>query len=130
MGDVILVCVGQCGITLGAEWMRHVGPDDLPAFVHHADGSLRAVFVDSEPKVIRRVARDAGKLFPSVSSHNFIHGRTGFGANWALGYNGLHYRPKSANTPPEATLRERTMECLRQEAERYLRTLPSGSAAS
>ncbi|XP_015212699.2 uncharacterized protein [Lepisosteus oculatus] len=103
--------VGQCGNQLGLEWWRWVSErpsKDRYPFCS-SDGSLAAVCVDSEPKVLRRTQKlvKSGSLRES----NIIAGQGGRGSNWAYGYHG-------APAEGESSLLSRAMESVRREVER------------
>uniref|UniRef100_W5MEC1 Tubulin/FtsZ GTPase domain-containing protein n=1 Tax=Lepisosteus oculatus TaxID=7918 RepID=W5MEC1_LEPOC len=123
--------VGQCGNQLGLEWWRWVS--ERPSkdsksgreSVKHlntcrypfcsSDGSLAAVCVDSEPKVLRRTQKLTctalcGRAW-SLRESNIIAGQGGRGSNWAYGYHG-------APAEGESSLLSRAMESVRREVER------------
>ncbi|KAM7176628.1 LOW QUALITY PROTEIN: tubulin delta chain-like [Macrochelys suwanniensis] len=106
--------VGQCGNQIGEERWQILTSENVP----HAeadrypfctpDGKLRAICVDSEPKVVRKLQKRVKR--GSFRETNLIVGKRGRGNNWAYGYHGLH-------SASEKNLLERTMD-LRKEVER------------
>ncbi|XP_043922006.1 tubulin delta chain-like [Protopterus annectens] len=108
--------IGQCGNQIGWDWWNLITRDDIlktegdryPFFNH--DSHLAAVFVDSEPKVLRRLQRKVQRRY--LQESNLIFGRKGRGSNWAYGYHGPHSETE------ETSLLCRTMECLRKEVEK------------
>ena len=71
----------------------------------HNSGRARAVFVDSEPRVISSLQSDLRKPWVSSQSVGIVSENSGRGNNWAQG----HYNSKS--------LVEQTLECVRKEVE-------------
>ena len=56
------MCVGQAGCTVGLQiWEQLRRLPLVGAFVNPATGCLRCVWVDTEPKVLRRVRAAANK---------------------------------------------------------------------
>ncbi|XP_013409803.1 tubulin delta chain [Lingula anatina] len=106
----VIVQVGQCGNQIGQQLWKHIQKDkkatDSHVYVNH-DGKLRSVNVDSEPKVVKKLLRDAKKS--NFREQNIILGKRGRGTNWSLGYHGL---------PGEDKLFNDALEAIRKEAER------------
>ncbi|KAI4885566.1 hypothetical protein NFI96_016859 [Prochilodus magdalenae] len=114
--SAVVLQVGQGGNQLGLEWWRLLGRHKKRCPFSSRSGRLAAVCVDTEPKVLRgarEFVRKDSTLFPFSKLHpaSIIEGKGGRGGNWAYGYHG---------GPGEGgrALLERTMEALRQEAER------------
>ncbi|KAI1886218.1 hypothetical protein AGOR_G00211730 [Albula goreensis] len=113
--STVLLQVGQCGNQLGLEWWRLImqspglgKENDRSPFITR-DGKLAAVFVDSEPKVLR----GARHLVRSkkLPEYNVIAGKGGRGSNWAYGYHGQRGEE-------ECGILQQTMDALRREVER------------
>ncbi|KAG9337757.1 hypothetical protein JZ751_028255 [Albula glossodonta] len=113
--STVLLQVGQCGNQLGLEWWRLImqspglgKENDRSPFITR-DGKLAAVFVDSEPKVLR----GARHLVRSkkLPEYNVIAGKGGRGSNWAYGYHGQRGEE-------ECDILQQTMDALRREVER------------
>ncbi|XP_072536757.1 tubulin delta chain-like isoform X2 [Salminus brasiliensis] len=111
--SAVVLHVGQCGNQLGLEWWRL-----LTNTSNHRkkrcpfssrSGDLAAVCVDTEPKVLRGASEfvKTGEFRAS----NIIEGKGGRGGNWAYGYHG-------GPGEGENGVLQRTMEAVRQEAER------------
>ncbi|KAJ8415814.1 hypothetical protein AAFF_G00403710 [Aldrovandia affinis] len=118
--STVLLQVGQCGNQLGLEWWRLLmqtpgqgSENDRCERSRNPfsarDGKLGAVFVDSEPKVLR----GARHLVRSKKLHesNIIAGKGGRGSNWAYGYHGQR-------DEGEHGILQQTMEAVRREVER------------
>lgn len=131
----ISIAVGQCGLQIFDSTMSamHKGPDydDLTttttnssshssysttpssapvgtarrALFHENSGRARAVFVDSEPRVITSLQADLRKPWVSSQGVSVVHENSGRGNNWAQG----HYNSES--------LVKQTLECVRKEVE-------------
>lgn len=111
MSSVVLQ-IGQCGNQLGLELWNLVTkcPGDRNRYPFSTrDGKLAAVFVDSEPKVLR----DAQQLVKNkkLLDSNIVVTHGGRGSNWAYGYNG--HSGEESNV-----LLQRAMEAVRREAEK------------
>lgn len=112
--DVLVVCVGQCGLTLGARLMQI-----LPAREHR-----RYVFVDSEPGVAGALRLGAGDASAYLSVVTGKHGR---GNNFAFGY----------SDSPRDPLLERSADAIRKaceamgyvEAVLFIRSVAGGTGA-
>eukprot|EP00667_Euglena_gracilis_P010691 EG_transcript_10899 len=98
---VLVVHVGQCGNQLAAafwpqlheQWQR--GGGGRNALLHN--GRARAVFVDTEPKVVAQLlAQDRHQL---ILPDNVVHEQGGRGNNWAMGYFGPRWARRKA--PPK-----------------------------
>ena len=114
--SVIFVLVGQCGTQVGSEICRGLPVSER---THHADGFVRAVGVDTEPKVIAKLFQDAapprtgskqppapppqtqaqqrGQAPPAASifrRSSFVWEESGRGNNWAFGYAGVPAKKK------------------------------------
>eukprot|EP00039_Didymoeca_costata_P013497 m.205915 g.205915 ORF g.205915 m.205915 type:complete len:408 (-) comp15793_c0_seq1:1183-2406(-) len=98
--DVLIVLVGQCGCSLGAEFFTQLQQNDKLSLFKNTDGYVRCVAVDSERKVVNSLKRSIFR------EDNVVHGKTGRGGVFAHGY----YDDGSE-------LLERAMECIRKEAE-------------
>ncbi|PAA56069.1 hypothetical protein BOX15_Mlig023198g1, partial [Macrostomum lignano] len=83
--STVLVCIGQCGNQLGAEYLSHQLAVE-PSVVSDALGNVRAVFVDSERKVVQSMCRKYPALRGRVPDANCVTARQGRGNNWAYGY--------------------------------------------
>ncbi|KPI88803.1 putative zeta tubulin [Leptomonas seymouri] len=105
---IVVVLVGQCGNQFGDELFTQLAlctgitssptsasnaakgstPSASPTFspFFTRDGMARCVLVDTEPKVVLGVhQRHANFMRPE----NVIHGQSGRGNNWGLGYHGV-----------------------------------------
>ncbi|XP_060557978.1 tubulin delta chain-like [Ruditapes philippinarum] len=107
--STVFVQIGQCGNQVGhAFWKRIMKDEEVnksSSFIAK-DGKFRAVVVDSEPKVIRKITKGLPFREESV-----ITGKRGRGTNWALGYHGL-------KRTGDDHLLEDTLEAIRKEIER------------
>ncbi|XP_064646130.1 tubulin delta chain-like [Lineus longissimus] len=88
----VVVQVGQCGNQVGQQFWKHVLHDkqqveNNSSVYVHPDGKFRSVNIDAEPKVVRRLMKDAKKS--NFRESNIIVGRQGCGTNWAIGYHGV-----------------------------------------
>lgn len=104
--------VGQCGNQIGQEWWQILTnsvaeTERYPYFSR--DGSINAICVDSETKVIRRLRQQVKKGY--FRDTNIIVGQRGRGNNWAYGY-------RDTGMGTDQSLLERTMESFRREVER------------
>ncbi|XP_036395775.1 tubulin delta chain-like [Megalops cyprinoides] len=113
--SAVLLQVGQCGNQLGLEWWRLLTETpaqgrELDRYPFSArDGKLGAVFIDSEPKVLRGARQLVRNKRLRESS--IVAGQGGRGSNWAYGYHGRQGEG-------DCGLLQRAMEALRMEAER------------
>ncbi|EDV26875.1 uncharacterized protein TRIADDRAFT_54235 [Trichoplax adhaerens] len=88
----ILIQVGQCGNQIGRDFCNFIENDNddstssMSHIYQHYDKKLRCLCVDSEPKVISNLLN---KYEKSYRKKNIFSGRSGCGANWALGYHGF-----------------------------------------
>uniref|UniRef100_W5LAT3 Tubulin delta chain n=1 Tax=Astyanax mexicanus TaxID=7994 RepID=W5LAT3_ASTMX len=111
--SAVVLQVGQCGNQLGFEWWRLLTKTSK----HHKkrcsfssrSGNLAAVCVDTEPKVLRGASKFVKNN--EFRASNIIEGKGGRGGNWAYGYHG-------GPSEGETGVLQRTMEAVRQEAER------------
>ncbi|KAJ9446875.1 Tubulin gamma-2 chain [Diplonema papillatum] len=88
---IVFVLVGQCGTQIGSEVCKRLPYNER---THHADGCVRCVGVDTEPKVLlQTLQNDKKKLFRRSS---FAWEESGRGNNWAFGYNGAMRSSSSA----------------------------------
>ncbi|KAK7202183.1 zeta tubulin [Novymonas esmeraldas] len=115
---VVVVLVGQCGNQLGDELFTQLrlcaaanspaaaGADAsvaTPFFTR--DGKARCVLVDTEPKVVRGVQQRHSDF---IRPENVIHGQSGRGNNWGLGYYGMrteHSRRTERNAAVQRAFR-------------------------
>uniref|UniRef100_A0A8C5MRH1 Tubulin/FtsZ GTPase domain-containing protein n=1 Tax=Leptobrachium leishanense TaxID=445787 RepID=A0A8C5MRH1_9ANUR len=111
--SLVWLQVGQCGNQVGQEWWRILScnaSDEGSSYPYFSrGGSVNAICVDSEAKVIRTMRRQLKKS--SFRDSSLIAGRTGRGNNWAYGYSG-------SGATAERNLLDQTMESLRKEVER------------
>lgn len=58
----VFVHVGQCGNQVGAQFWEEAAKERVVAhpLFRREDGAARAVFADTEPKVVRRLLGDLG----------------------------------------------------------------------
>ncbi|RNF17699.1 putative zeta tubulin [Trypanosoma cruzi] len=88
---VVVVQVGQCGNQLGDELWRQLklttNSGALPSPFFTRDRRARCVLVDSEPKVVTAVYERQKDV---LRAENVIHGQSGRGNHWALGYYGVN----------------------------------------
>nr|CAB3267371.1 tubulin delta chain [Phallusia mammillata] len=97
MMSVVHLHIGQCGLQIGEDyWLkalkRYQVDNDNGHVLLQMDRNPRALFIDSEKKVIRHFSRriKASKLPIKFNVlENSIQSRTGCGSNWALGHNKL-----------------------------------------
>ncbi|KAG5502602.1 hypothetical protein JIQ42_05671 [Leishmania sp. Namibia] len=100
--SIVVVLVGQCGNQLGDELFTQLAlcisssassatakpsasvVDSSPFFAR--DGKARCILVDTEPKVVLGVQQRHPDF---IRPENVIHGQSGRGNNWGLGYYGL-----------------------------------------
>ena len=125
-GEAVFVHVGQCGAQLGAAFWRAVAHELREgggAWAHLADGggdggggggvrrrgTLRAVFVDSEPTAVDAAV---AALRPCAVSAVHAGGGGGCGNNWAHGY------AAGGGGEGEGNVAERVAEEVRAHAER------------
>ncbi|KAL4217210.1 hypothetical protein ACF0H5_023662 [Mactra antiquata] len=107
--STVFIQIGQCGNQIGHAFWRKVVKDDEITKSHsfiHTDGKLRAVVVDSEPKVVRKITKNL-----PFREESIVTGKRGRGTNWALGYYGL-------KRSGDDHLLEDTLEAVRKEVER------------
>lgn len=106
---VVVVMVGQCGNQLGDELFTQLSlctpggvaapspkapaearRTSLPAATRSPffarDGKARCVLVDTEPKVVQGVRQRHADF---IRDENVVHGQSGRGNNWGLGYYGV-----------------------------------------
>ncbi|XP_064598266.1 tubulin delta chain-like [Liolophura sinensis] len=105
----VIVQVGQCGNQIGHHFWSKTVRDECAEKCNvykSQDGYLRAVCIDSEPKVVGKIQRGC-----KVRDANVVCGKRGRGSNWALGYHGL---PSKGDNH----VLEDSMEALRKEIER------------
>ncbi|XP_030638671.1 tubulin delta chain-like [Chanos chanos] len=107
--SAVVLQVGQCGNQLGFEWWGQLRKRAKQCPFSTKDGTLAAVCVDSESKVLRGASQflKAKKL----RQCNIVQGKGGRGTNWAYGYHG--HRGAGENK-----LLLEAMESIRREAER------------
>jgi tubulin delta len=83
-------------------------------FTNHA----RAILVDSESKVIKKI-QDDKKINFVFNQKNVMCTSNGRGNNWALGYSSTYKESiEGINSTGDKALHERVMETLRKEVER------------
>ncbi|CAD5123915.1 DgyrCDS12223 [Dimorphilus gyrociliatus] len=86
------IFVGQCGNQIASQFWNVLNSNEESLrgdIFLRGKSKLRSILVDSEPKVVRKCVQDAHQLGLRVDDWNIIHGNTGRGCNWALGYHGL-----------------------------------------
>jgi tubulin delta len=132
MASDLTIAVGQCGLQVYDATLSiiHRGPDyeslssslaPSPKLTYqpsysslvgtvrrahfHKNGRARAVFVDSEPRVLNGLRADPRKPWVAAEGMGCVHETSGRGNNWAQGY------------LQSDTLVERAMESSRQEIE-------------
>lgn len=140
---MIVVQVGQCGNQIGHQlWSKTLEADsNLTApWFDEESGKARAILIDTEPKVVRRVcslSRSRGRARadgsdtyqpgPSLVPHasvfrpsNVVYQQSGRGNNWAMGYFGVPGCLEGGQDDhfSDISLAGRTLEILRKEAER------------
>ncbi|KAK7493279.1 hypothetical protein BaRGS_00015405 [Batillaria attramentaria] len=107
--STVFVHVGQCGNQVGEHLWKCIAKDGTAkqshSFTSH-DGWHRAVHIDSEPKVVKKLPK-----ILKIREKNVITGKRGRGTNWAFGYHGL----KAAG---EDHLLENSVESIRKEVEK------------
>ncbi|AYU78333.1 zeta tubulin, putative [Leishmania donovani] len=99
---IVVVLIGQCGNQLGDELFTQLAlctsssasseaakspsrvADPSPFFA--LDGKARCILVDTEPKVVLGVQQRHPDF---IRAENVIHGQSGRGNNWGLGYYGV-----------------------------------------
>eukprot|EP00050_Salpingoeca_kvevrii_P002542 m.196757 g.196757 ORF g.196757 m.196757 type:complete len:424 (+) comp10633_c0_seq11:1168-2439(+) len=118
--DTIFVHVGQCGNSVGHAFWQQLGAD-LAAPAVGRSATVKALLVDSETKVLRRVLREdeATRYF---SDSNIVLGREGRGCNWAYGFHGGAPQDAVTNRSPfddgrSTQLADRALDQLRHLAE-------------
>ena len=87
MSTIWLHC-GQAGNEIGsAFWRLATGERPPRKWLFDDHGCARAVFVDTEPKVVRGVVRSLGpeRVHPRCA----LVEQSGRGNNWAMGYHGV-----------------------------------------
>eukprot|EP01063_Lacrimia_lanifica_P032634 TRINITY_DN560_c0_g2_i2.p1 TRINITY_DN560_c0_g2~~TRINITY_DN560_c0_g2_i2.p1 ORF type:complete len:441 (+),score=71.53 TRINITY_DN560_c0_g2_i2:106-1428(+) len=131
---LLFVLVGQCGNQVGKEICRGLPRSER---THHADGRVRCVGVDTEPKVIDALLdedrRTKAKVFRESS---FVCDESGRGNNWAYGYTGATTNgtaPEGASScgprdgrsrfctrwrPEKTSIADRAMGLIREEVQR------------
>ncbi|KAH3787469.1 tubulin delta chain-like [Dreissena polymorpha] len=85
--STVFVQIGQCGNQVGqALWKKIIKDEEVKNSYSFVDNEqrLRAVAVDSEPKVVRKITKGLPYLEQCV-----VSGKRGRGTNWALGYHGV-----------------------------------------
>lgn len=126
---IVVVLVGQCGNQLGDELFTQLAlctglttasatthktaatsaaaspasPSPSPFFTR--DGIARCVLVDTEPKVVQGVRQ---RHTDFMRGENVIHGQSGRGNNWGLGYHGVktaHSRRNEDNAAVQRAFR-------------------------
>ncbi|KAM8967623.1 tubulin delta chain-like [Pelodytes ibericus] len=110
--SLVWLQVGQCGNQIGQEWWQIItnnATEEGRLSYFSRDGAIKAICVDSEPKVVGKMQKQVKK--GSFRDSNLIVGRTGRGNNWAYGYSG-------ACAHAEKNLLILTMESFRKEVER------------
>ena len=114
----LLLCVGQCGIQLGTEYME-TELSRIPRKKEHISSSI--ILVDSESKVIKRESMRLKTITDALLDEKsiIITGKGGSGNSWARG--------KMMGTDPFLTegvfssycsMGERVIECLRRPLEK------------
>lgn len=108
--------VGQCGIQLGEAFWEEVS-GRLPVDECHGfcriGGRRRCIVVDTEPKVVRAIAKKESQL----SKVNVFSGRSGRGANWAFAYSAAG-KGQVSGLNESKSLAEDVLEAARKESER------------
>eukprot|EP01017_Pseudomicrothorax_dubius_P007380 TRINITY_DN12294_c0_g1_i3.p1 TRINITY_DN12294_c0_g1~~TRINITY_DN12294_c0_g1_i3.p1 ORF type:complete len:463 (-),score=72.63 TRINITY_DN12294_c0_g1_i3:94-1482(-) len=142
--STLFLNVGQCGSQLGVAVLaqlraQHHSENDFS--VGYQSGKTHAVFIDTEPKVVKPLLDDR-KMYPFIDPKSILFSQNGRGNNWALGYHDLKSSEHRLASIPEVaelqnfkentSLIERSLETIRREIESmdtFMATLMTHSLA-
>ena len=121
MGSTVYLHVGQAGNEIGGAFWRLASAEKPPKrWLFDERGRIRAVLVDTEPKVVRGVVRSVGE--ECVHPRCALVEQSGRGNNWAMGFHGTAGASGSgrggSSSADGPSIADATLEALRWQWER------------